>query len=168
MIKPIFAIDPGNTESAYCIYAPESHTVLGFAKIPNFEMRAVIQSSLQSPHSYAIEMIASYGMPVGADVFETCLWIGRFKEILESSGESAELVYRKSVKMHLCNSVRAKDSNVRQAIIDQFPAAGGGKLPQVGIKSKPGPLFGVSGDVWAALGVALTFANSNGDLERAA
>ena len=61
--------------------------------------------------------------------------------------------------MHLCNSVRAKDSNVRQALLDRFPATGGGKTPQIGTKSKPGPLYGFSKDMWAALGVALTFAN---------
>ena len=84
----------------------------------------------------AIEMVASYGMPVGKTVFETCVWIGRF-----DACEDATLVYRKDVKMHLCGSMRAKDSNIRQALID--------KLGKEVTK-------GVSKDVWSALAVAVT------------
>ena len=59
--------------------------------------------------------------------------------------------------MYLCNSMRAKDSNIRQAILDRYPTTGGGKCPQVGTKKEPGPLYGVSKDVWAAIGVGLTY-----------
>ena len=100
-----------------------------------------------------IEMVASYGMPVGREVFETVRWIGRFHEAFGG----AEYVYRKDVKIHLCQSMRAKDANVRQAILDLFPPAGGGKVPQVGTKLQPGPLYGVRKDIWSALAVALTF-----------
>lgn len=105
----------------------------------------------------AIEMIASYGMPVGKEVFETCVWIGRF---IQSWGDSTpvKLVYRKDVKMRLCGSMKAKDANIRQALIDLFPATGGGKTPQIGTKSKPGPLYGVSTHIWPALAVAVTVA----------
>lgn len=162
-MKPIFSIDPGNTESAYVVYFPDTHTLGNFDKLANEQLREILTESLQWPHHYAIEMIASYGMPVGASVFETCLWIGRYTEIIKRRGEASTLVYRKDVKRHLCGSLKAKDGNIRQAIIDQFPATGGGKNPVIGIKSKPGPLFGVSADVWAALGVALTFhANQQG------
>lgn len=157
--RPIFAIDPGNTESAYCVYFPDTHTLGDFGKVENAMLREILQNSFQWPHEYAIEMIASYGMPVGASVFETCLWIGRFQEMIKRRDEPVSLVYRKAVKIHLCGSHQAKDANIRQAIIDQFPATGGGKNPVVGIKSKPGPLFGVSADVWSAIAVALTFAN---------
>lgn len=101
----------------------------------------------------AIEMIASYGMPVGREVFETCLWIGRF---IEAWGGPYTLVYRRDVKLHLCGQARAKDGNVRQAIIDRF----GGKQSAIGNKKTPGPLYGVSGDVWQALAVAITFADT--------
>lgn len=107
----------------------------------------------------AIEMIASYGMPVGREVFETCVWIGRF---IEAWGGPYTLVYRKDVKLHLCGQPRAKDSNIRQALIDRY----GGKDRAVGKKATPGPLYGVSADVWSALAIAVTFAD--GACKRAA
>ena len=77
-------------------------------------------------------------------------------------------VYRKqkaeceSVCMHLCKNNRAKDGNVRQAILDRYPATGGGKNPQVGTKKAPGPLYGVSGHAWQALAVAITAIETRG------
>src|SRR5678809_428964 len=89
---------------------------------------------------FAIEMIASYGMAVGREVFETCLWIGRF--VQAARGEHT-LVYRRDVKMHLCGNNAARDSNIRQALIDRF---GPGKDKAIGRKALPGPLYGVSAD----------------------
>ena len=114
----------------------------------------------------AIEMVASYGMAVGKTVFETCMWIGRFMEAWESAtGTKPQQVYRKDVKMHLCGSMRAKDTNIRQAIIDRYPASGGGKCPQIGTKKEPGPLYGVSKDIWSALAVAITYSETKGSGE---
>lgn len=130
--------------------------VLGSGVLPNFDLLDMIASTAPtSGKELAIEMIASYGMPVGREVFETCLWIGRFVQAWHSP-EDVELIYRKDVKMHLCGTPRAKDQNVRQALIDLFPATGGGKTPQIGTVKQPGPLYGVSTHAWPALGVAIT------------
>jgi hypothetical protein len=92
-------------------------------------------------------MIASYGMAVGASVFETCVWIGRFVQTASVSGGNVTRVFRKDVKLHLCNSPRAKDGNVRQALID--------RLGPQGTKKAPGPTYGVKSHEWAALAVAV-------------
>ena len=148
----IFAIDPGTEQSGWCLYGNNGVIKSGVA--PNLW---VMGEMLTHPWTtlIAIEMVASYGMPVGREVFETVRWIGRFQQAWHDP-ESVRLVYRRDVKMHLCNSTKAKDANVRQAIIDRFPRSGGGKTPQIGTKKQPGPLFGVSSHAWAALGVALT------------
>lgn len=71
-----------------------------------------------------IEMIASYGMPVGKEVFETCVWIGRFIQVGNIYQKSNSYIYRKEEKMNLCHSMKAKDSNIRQALIDRFGPVG--------------------------------------------
>jgi hypothetical protein len=151
MSEWILAIDPGTTESGYVIY--DGSRVIESGVAQNDAMLARVQ---QWPaRRLAIEMIASYGMAVGREVFETCVWIGRFQQSWRDPG-GVELIYRKDVKMHLCGTPRAKDQNVRQALLDMFPRTGGGKTPQVGTKGQPGPLFGVSSHAWPALGVAIT------------
>ena len=151
----ILAIDPGNVQSAYvCL---RDGVPVEFAIMPNEKLLHIIPQ-FDADH-FALEMVACYGMPVGETVFETVLWTGRFIERWCRTGNLLYTkIYRREVKIHLCNSMKAKDGNIRQAIIDKYPATGGGKTPQIGIKSQPGPLYGVSKDVWAALGVALTYA----------
>ena len=162
MNETILAIDPGTTESAYMLY--KAGELLGFGKIPNEAMLTLVASAGSGVELMAIEMPACYGMAVGRSVFETCRWVGIFQQAFGLS--KTHIVYRKqvnhengvdSVCMHLCKNNRAKDANVRQAILDRYPETGGGKTPQVGTKAKPGPLYGVSKDVWAALAVAITF-----------
>ena len=154
----LLAIDPGNVQSAYVVM--DGNRIVEKGLEPNRAvLRKLRHTTLDEDTPLAIEMIASYGMAVGQTVFETVFWIGRFWEAYGSRARQCTKVYRKDVKMYLCNSMRAKDSNIRQAILDRYEPSGGGKVPQVGTKSSPGPLYGVSKDVWAALGVAITYQN---------
>lgn len=127
-------------------------TLGDFGIVANEDMRRVLR---QRPGvEVVIEMFASYGMPVGREVFETCVWIGRFVEM--AGGEWTPL-YRQEVKLTLCGNPKAGDANVRRAILDLYPGSGGGATPQIGTKPKPGPLYGVNKDVWAALGVGIAY-----------
>lgn len=146
----ILAIDPGPTESAYVVWDGERITWKG--KETNADMLTIIGNAKLDHHTRCcIEMIASYGMAVGAEVFETCVWIGRFMEAF--GAERCDRIPRIQIKNHICHSSRAKDGNIRQALID--------RLGLVGTKKAQGPLFGVSGDVWSALAVAVTWADTH-------
>lgn len=143
----VLAIDPGPEQSGWCLYRRDG-VVLGSGVKPNDIMIQEVRYAYAE--SLAIEMIASYGMAVGREVFETCVWIGRFQQAFRSPSE-VKKVYRKDVKLHLCGTTKAKDANIRQALIDIF---GGSKA--IGKKACPGPLYGVKSHAWPALAVAVT------------
>lgn len=161
----VLAIDPGNTESAYVLIDQDRRPV-EFAKVDNW---AVIDRlyRIRDHHRIrhvAIEMVASYGMPVGADVFETCVWIGRFAHQLETHTTArVELVKRNPVKVHHCHSSKAKDSNITQALVDRF--APGQPNHGKGTKARPGFFHGFKTDIWQAYALAVYVADTQ---ERAA
>ena len=78
----ILAIDPGNTESAHVVMNPDySISGPGIGKYSNDLTLVTVQRMcgfLEEELIVVIEKVASYGMAVGAEVFETCVWIGRF------------------------------------------------------------------------------------------
>ena len=143
---PILAIDPGSEQSAVIEW--DGKQIISAAIMPNNELlesmyRGIVVGEM------VIEMIASYGMPVGATVFETVFWIGRFCEAWKGPFTR---IYRKDVKMHLCGSTRAKDSNISQALRDRF-----GEKPT---KLKPNPVyngFKLKRDEWQSFALAVYF-----------
>ena len=157
----LIALDPGTTETGYVVI--EGTTILASGIENNDFLKGMLPEMTGSGARCAIEMVASYGMAVGKEVFETCVWIGRFQEQFSVDGRLPELIYRRDVKIHLCGTSKAKDANVRQAILDLYPKTGGGTTPQIGTKKKPGPLYGVKSHAMAELAVALTYANSIGE-----
>jgi hypothetical protein len=155
----IIAIDPGHTHSAYAGYDAGGRHLLWFDKVPNGDLLfRLVERMFPAVDTLVIEQVASFGMAVGAEVFETVFWSGRFAQAWIDAGGEFDRLKRMDVKMHLCGHPRAKDANIRQALIDLF---GPGKELAVGTKKKPGPLYGVSNDVWSALAVAVTWAAKN-------
>ena len=147
----LLCIDPGPKTSGM-VEMIDNRVVDARPEIDNEKLLSAVHAF--DEHTMLIEMIACYGMPVGAETFETCVWIGRF---IERFPGKWQYVFRRDVKLTLCDSMRAKDANVRQAILDRYPAVGGGKTPQIGTKKEPGPLFGVSKHAWSALAIGLTY-----------
>lgn len=150
----ILAIDPGNIESGY-VLLNDDYSIIKKGKDDNCKIIEIIG---ESPNAdVVIEMVASYGMAVGQTVFETCVWIGRFMEVSMGHIRHVDRIYRKDIKMNICGQTRAKDSNIRQALVDRFSferhKAKGGK----GMKSDPGFFYGFKTDIWAAYALGVTY-----------
>lgn len=146
----IFAVDPGPMFSAWVEYSPEYRNVTRSGYEDNEKI--MIRIGCLSPEiTVAVEEVACYGMPVGKEVFDTVRFTGRIEQLCAGRFLKFILVPRSEVKMHLCQSMRAKDSNIRQSLLDKF----GGKSA-VGTKKSPGPLYGISSHKWSALAIAVT------------
>ena len=177
----IFAIDPGPVESGWCIWdTAEPHLLwknrewkqkkkifgkpaiaeLGeppFGKIDNRTLVGIIQLKAPQVQAWAIESVASYGMRVGKEVFDTCKWVGRFEVFIHHcqtqtfpSWEPLQwplLMPRTDVKMYLTGRATTKDSDIRASLIERFGSQGK--------KDTPGVLYGISKDSWSAVALAV-------------
>lgn len=154
----ILAIDPGNTQSGYVLVEHDGNEivrVLDVGKIDNEKMFGILYRDYQH---LAIEMIAGMGMTVGAEVFEACVWIGRFLQYAEQQNYydyRIERIYRREEKLDLCGTLTAKDANIRQALVDRY--APGQPNYGKGVKKSPGFFYGFAADMWAAMAVAVTY-----------
>lgn len=146
----LLAIDPGTISSAWVQFVRGQPVAHGYD--PNAAMLRKVSTYAAPGVEVVCEQIESYGMPVGREVFEAVRWCGRFEQAFNRD-DCWHYLPRRAVKLELCGQSRAKDANVRQALIDLY----GGKDQAIGRKAAPGPFYGVSGDVWAALAVGVTW-----------
>lgn len=153
----VLGIDPGNVQSAWLLLS--GGRPITFGLVPNAEVLAALREGVLGGDVVVIEQVESFGMAVGRTVFETVHWAGRFTEAAEHRGTLVVQLPRRIVKVHLCHSNRAKDGNVIQALKDKF-----GGDAAVGRKASPGPLYGISRDVWSALAIAVTYDETEGVL----
>ena len=155
--KRLLAIDPGTTESAFVLW--DGDHIIDAMIMANMDMLDYVATGYHT--DFVVEKVESYGMPVGATVFETVFWAGRFVQAhayvndvdheIERHSDCFRLT-RRQVKLHLCGSSRAKDGNIRQAIIDRF-----GPVPT---KARPNPVYDgnkIKKDEWAAFALAVTW-----------
>ena len=152
----LLAIDPGTTESAYVVW--NGKNIVEFGKCENEDVVHWMDGNYDQA---VIEQVRSYGMAVGASVFDTVFWSGRFYERLtEAYGVETHMLPRMAVKMALCHSPRAKDANIMQALIDRF--APNTRNRGKGVKSDRGFFYGFHSDIWAAMALAVTFYDQRG------
>ena len=140
----VLGIDPGSVQSAYVLWNGYSIEILGLRE--NNEVLSLLADWTMNDCALVIEQIRCYGMPIGQTTLDTVFWSGRFWEAWK--GEK-HLMPRLEVKKHICHNGSAKDSNIRQALIDRF-----GKP---GTKKDKGLLYGVKKDIWSAMAISVTF-----------
>ena len=157
----VLGVDPGPKFTAYALFDTVHRRVLEKKKALNTNVLADISRLALSADVCIFEQIKAYGS-VGDSLFFTAMWTGRFISAwlnLTQDSRTYSLLPRKTVVSSVCGVSRANDSHLRQALIDYFTQhggkQGGGKVPIIGLKKSPGCLYGVSADVWSALGVAV-------------
>lgn len=153
MVGVILAIDPGNEQSAFCLMNAYTYRPLVHGKVDNKELLRLIDT--MAFHVAVIERVSCFGMPVGRDVFDTCEWIGRFAQAFDERMIPVDYIYRPEEKINLCYSAKAKDANIKAALIERFAQHDykNGK----GTKTNPDWFYGFSADRWAAYAVGCTW-----------
>lgn len=155
---PILAIDPGSTESAWLILM--NGKPVAFDITNNDQLCCMLaqpEEGFPWSQHLAIETLHVRGMPTAQEELDTQFWAGRIVEAYcggrsHSQKERFTKMKRMDVKMHICGSSRAKDANIRAALIDRF----GGKEAT----KKGGVLYGIKADLWSALAIGITYAET--------
>ena len=142
----ILAIDPGTYESGYVVW--DGKSIIAYGKVDNHKMLKIIADPPWDVELLAVERVASYGQRVGQEVFDTCMWTGRFIQAADAELLAFKLIYRMTIKKYLIGSHTAKDADIRLRLLDVVG-------PQ-GTKKAPGPTYGIKSDIWQALALAVT------------
>ena len=148
----ILACDPGPVQSAFVLW---DGTTVKFPTIMKNEKFLWKLETNSHKCPFVIEKVECYGMPVGVSVFDTVFWSGRFCQAVLKTGWPFFRMGRKEVKMHLCGNMRAKDSNIIQALVDRFAPYEFNKGK--GTKKNPGFFYGFKADIWQSMGLATTW-----------
>ncbi|HXI43909.1 MAG TPA: hypothetical protein VNH83_28260 [Bryobacteraceae bacterium] len=148
----VIAIDPGTTESG--VVAWDGTKILDAKFLLNEDVLTYLNAVCDPDVVLVIEEFVCYGMAIGKESIKTIFWSGRFWQAYDFH---RVLMERKTVKLHLCETSRATDSNIRQALIDRFG--------DPGRKSAPGLLYPLKGHTWAAFALAVTWMDKNGGVK---
>ena len=147
----VLAIDPGPQKSGWVLYDCLAESVLECGVHPNEEV--LWRVTMSTAHALVCERFEARGMPLGDSSITTIYWTGRFHQ---AWGGPSHFIKRRDVKLHLCGTSRAKDTNINHALWDRF-SGGEGMRAAKGTKAKPGPLYGCTSHALAALAVAVTY-----------
>ena len=136
----VTAIDPGQTNSAIVVW--DGTRIIHSDILSNTDLlNSICMRDESGP--LVLEWITGYGIPAGAETFDTCRWIGRFQQAYK--GESY-LLARRTIKQHF---QAANDRFIRQALVDRFGEPGN--------KKAPGLLYGITSHKLAAFACAVCF-----------
>lgn len=142
----IIGIDPGPTKSGLCGWD---------GKIPSYPIYSEnndIRADLTRIHIDKKEAILAIEKPVcqrysGVEVSDTAIQAGVFSGVW--GPKNVHLITRSKIRWHIGNIRKTNDSVVRACLINRI-------YPDYNRVRDPGPLVGITGDIWQALAVAVT------------
>ena len=156
----IIGVDPGPQTSGVVLVSESSEGRPPRLRMsdPSLSPDAVISAIRSYDVGLVVcEWLTTYGATVGASVLDTARFVGRCEQAARDCGADVALMLRPDVCLELCQSRRAKKSEVRAALLEIYPATGGGKTPQIGTVRARGPLYGMRSHAWDALAVVVAW-----------
>ena len=157
----IIAYDPGNEQTGWVvslednsklIYKNKDLNTICFEKTKEFVKKYnVVKVGCEYP--------SSYGMAVNQTLLDTCTFCGILGYFFKNNNIPFELIFRKSVKMFLCGSVRAKDAEVNTRVREYVGEDYTIKTPNLWywneeVEANGGNRY-CNGDMYAAIAVLL-------------
>ena len=165
-MSTILAIDPGPVASAYVAMDTKTLCVLTKDIMANERLVCELRDPtggawlVMGQYDHLVcERIIPYGTAVAQVTFDACHWTGRLVEAAWPTPHT--LIDRKAIMLHLLGRRNGTESQVNAALCDRYGVDMRGAK---GTKKHPGPLHGFRTHLWAALAVAVTFAETRADL----
>jgi len=174
----ILAIDPGTRTSGVVLYDSDARRITyANSKTPNADLLDEIRGTRYRLENFgtfqavAIERVQAQGSrafkrkdgSMGArgmnpETMLTVEWASFFHEAAARRGLQTGWWYRNEVLRHhdVRGSKSEADKLIRSRCLERF---GGDRKTAQGTKKAPGPLYGVAGHSWQALGLALLVAD---------
>lgn len=157
----IISYDPGNEQTGWVvalednsklIYKNKDLNTICFQKTKEFtEKYNVVKVGCEYP--------SSYGMMTNQSLLDTCTFCGILGWYFRERNIPFELIFRKSIKMFLCGSVRAKDAEVNSRVREYLGEDHTIKNPNLyywneEVENNGGARY-CQGDIYASLAVLL-------------
>jgi hypothetical protein len=165
-VTRVLALDPGTTHTGWVLVDSETGAILGHDKNDNRSLRGVMVNlpGALAPDLVLIEAMSPRGQRLGIETMEALRWSGRLEEAARPT--PVIRISRDAVKRTLLGAANVKgaDAAIRQVLIDRYGGAGG-RQSAVGTRKDPGPLFGITADRWAALGLFCAWQDGAPDVE---
>lgn len=159
----IIAFDPGNEQTGWVVVLADNSKLLYKNKENNSECLTKLSIFLNKEKfnivKVGIEYVSSYGMATNQTVLDTATFSGILACIFKINNIPCEFIFRKSIKMFLCGSVRAKDSEVNCRVREYVGEDNTQKKPNIWYWNESVEKYGgykyANNDIYAAIAVAL-------------
>ena len=162
----MLAIDPGPERSALVEFDADRFRYVRAAYAVNERIRFAVFKSradralIEYTPPYTQRVKGTGHAYVPKEILQTAFESGRMVEAWEQSHGPGDwgLINRTTIRRWLLGHTQGGDPEIRAAICDRFGVTA---KTAKGTKKEPGPLYGIKGDLWAALAVAIVYCDQN-------
>ncbi|QIG64795.1 hypothetical protein SJC03_117 [Bacteroides phage SJC03] len=159
----ILAYDPGNEQTGWIVVLEDNSKLIYKNKDNNSDCYLKTIEFLNNKEfnivKVGIEYPSSYGMLTNQTLLDTCTFCGILCQLFLQYNIKPELIFRKSIKMFLNGSVRAKDSEVNNRVREYVGEDYTIKKPNSWYWNEEVEKYGgaryANNDMYAAIAVAL-------------